>query len=238
MPRIDLWYRFGRLLSKMFIPTFGSIEVVGRENLPKSGPLIIACNHQSNADPPIIVYGIDRPVYFMAKRGLFAGPVASYFLRSVHVYPVDRDGRDIDALRWAQGQLAQDRALLVFPEGTRSPGGLREGTDGLTYIALRTGAPVLPVAITGSELIPNMFRTPFHFKRLKVVIGEPFTLPPVEGRIARAELHRLTGRVMSRIAALLPPGYRGVYGGDPGLLPAPLDEGREAGDVQAGSEVD
>ena len=85
MPRIDSWYRLGRLLARIFIPTMGRIEVVGRENLPRTGPLIIAANHQSNSDPPVLVYAIDRPIWFMAKRGLFAGPILSYLLRSVHV---------------------------------------------------------------------------------------------------------------------------------------------------------
>ncbi len=221
MPRIDIWYRFGRLLSKIFIPTFGSIEVVGRQNLPKTGSLIIAANHQSNSDPPVIVYAIDRPVWFMAKRGLFAGTLPRYFLRSVHVFPVDRDGRDIDALRWAHSVLDQGRALLLFPEGTRSPGGLKKGTDGLSYIALRSGAPIVPVGITGTEQILGMFRIPFHFKKLRVVIGEPFTLPAAKGRIGRDDLNAATDRIMRAIAAQLPPDYRGFYagGGDsrPGL---------------------
>ena len=181
LPRLDPWYRLGRLLSKIFLPTFGSIEVVGRENMPRQGPLLIACNHQSNSDPAIAVYAVDRPVWFMAKRGLFAGPVASYFLRSVHVFPVDRDGRDLDAVRWAQETLDRGRALLIFPEGTRSPGGLKEGTDGLAYIALRTGASIVPIGITGTEQIPGMWRTPFHFRKLRAVIGEPFTLPRCRG---------------------------------------------------------
>ena len=149
-PRIDCWYRLGRLLSKIFLPTFDTMEVVGRENMPKHGPLLIAANHQSDSDPAVLVYAVDRPIWFMAKRGLFAGPIASYFLRSVHVFPVDRDGRDIEAVHWIQEMLDLDRALLIFPEGTRSPGALREATDGLAYVALRTGVPIVPIAMTGT----------------------------------------------------------------------------------------
>src|SRR5690606_35650510 len=150
--------------------------------------VIIAANHQSNADPPVIVYAINRPVWFMAKRTLFKNPIAAYFLRSVHVFPVDGDGRDVDALRWAQKILAQGKALLVFPEGTRSPGRLSSATHGLAYLALRTGVPVLHVAITGTEQVPGMYRIAFHFKRLKVAIGKPFTLPMIEGKVDRAVL--------------------------------------------------
>lgn len=209
----DCWYRLGRVLSRIFIPTFGSISVTGQEHVPRTGPLIIVANHQSNADPPVMVYAVPRPVFFMAKRSLFWGPVVSYLLRAVHVYPVNRDGRDTDALRWAQRTLDSGRALLVFPEGTRSPGALRKATDGLAYLALSSGAPVLPVAITGTERIRGMFRIAFHFQRLRVTIGEPFTLPRAEGRLDRAHLQAATDEVMGRIAALLPAAYRGVYAG-------------------------
>ena len=208
---LDAWYRLGRLLSRIFIPTFGSIEVVGREHIPRDGPFIIAANHQSNADPPVLVYAITRPIFFMAKRGLFAGPIISYLLRALHVYPVDRDGADMAALRWAQDVLRNRRALLIFPEGTRNPHALGPGTEGLAYIALRSGAPILPVGIIGTELVPGMVRIAFHFMKLKVAIGEPFMLPPVAGRSDRSALRMTTEQVMWRIAELLPPEYRGAY---------------------------
>ncbi len=209
----DCWYRLGQVLARIFIPTFGSIRVMGREHVPRTGPLIIVANHQSNADPPVMVYAIPRAVFFMAKRSLFWGPVISYLLRAVHVYPVDRDGRDMDALRWAQRTLDSGKALLIFPEGTRSPGALRKATDGLAYLALSSGAPVLPVALTGTERIRGMFCIAFHFQRLRVTIGEPFTLLRGEGRLDRAQLQAATGEVMKRIAELLPPEYRGAYAG-------------------------
>ena len=214
-PRVDGLYRLGRLLSRIFIPTFGSIRVEGREHVPRHGPLLVAANHQSNADPPVIVYAIPRPVFFMAKRELFAGPVISGLLRALHVYPVDRDGRDMDALRWSLQTLESGRALLLFPEGTRSPGGLREGTDGLAYLALRSGVPILPVAITGTERIRGMLRIAFHFQRLRVVIGKPFTPAAPEKGAGRESMREVTQRVMEEIAALLPPGYRGVYAATP-----------------------
>ena len=207
----DCWYRLGQALSRVFIPTFGSIRVTGRRRVPPDGPLIIVANHQSNADPPVMVYAIPRAIFFVAKRSLFRGPVVSYLLRAVHVYPVDRDGRDLAALRWAQGTLGAGKALLIFPEGTRSPGALRKATDGLAYLALSSGAPILPVGITGTERIRGMFRIAFHFRRLRVTIGEPFTLPRAEGPLDRAQLQAATDEVMGRIAALLPADYRGVY---------------------------
>ena len=234
MPRIDFWYRVGRLMSRIFLPTFGSIEVVGRRNIPKTGPIMIAANHQSNSDPAVLVYAVDRPLWFMAKRRLFKRRVAAYFLRHVHVYPVDRDGRDIDALRWARSVLDQERALLIFPEGTRSPNALAEAvTDGLAYIALLTGAKIVPLAITGTEQIRNMYWTPFHFKKLRVVIGEPFTLPAPIGRIDREQLREATHQVMERVAALLPERYRGFYAEPRSRagLPAAVGDARMSGQL-------
>lgn len=213
MPRIDALYRVGRFTAKVFLPTFGSLEVVGTENVPKRGAFLVSCNHQSDADPPVLIYSINRPIWFMAKRSLFRGPLLSFFFRKVHVFPIDRDGRDFEALHWAQDIVDSGRVLAIFPEGRRSPGGLSKGRDGLAYIALRTGAPVLPVAITGTEGIKHMLRMPFHFQKLRVVIGETYTLPPAP-RIDRELLQVVTNKIMQSIADLLPPSYRGAYAAD------------------------
>jgi 1-acyl-sn-glycerol-3-phosphate acyltransferase len=211
IPRIDFLYRGGRFLAKVFLPTFGTMEVVGRENLPKTGPLLIASNHQSYTDPAVLIYAIDRPMWWMAKRSLFKGPFVSWFLRQVHVFGVNREKQDLAALVHAQTLLDQGRALLIFPEGTRHAGALGRGHDGMAYMALRTGVPIIPVAITGTEKIAHVMRTPFHFQHLKAVIGEPYTLPPA-ARIDRQMLLTMTDRIMRSIAELLPPEYRGVYG--------------------------
>ena len=211
-PRVDFCYRGGRFLAKVFLPTFGNMVVVGRENLPKSGPLLIASNHQSYTDPAVLIYAIDRPVWWMAKRSLFKGWFVSWFLRQVHVFGVNREKQDLAALVHAQTLLDQGKALLIFPEGTRHPGALGRGHDGLAYMALRTGVPIVPIALTGTELIPHVLRTPFHFKQLKAVIGQPYTLTP-SARIDKHMLLTMTDRIMRSIAELLPPEYRGAYAG-------------------------
>ena len=209
-PRIDFLYRGGRFLAKVFMPTFGKLVVEGRENLPKTGPLLIASNHQSYTDPAVLIYAIDRPMWWMAKRSLFKGWLVSWFLHQVHVFEVNREKQDLAALAHAQKLLDQGRALLIFPEGTRHPGALGRGHDGIAYMALRTGVPIVPVAITGTEKIPHVLQTPFHFQKLKAVIGEPYTLT-LSGRIDRQMLLTMTDRIMGSIAQLLPPEYRGVY---------------------------
>ena len=193
------------------MPTFGRVEITGLENVPATGPVVVASNHQSNADPALLVLVMRRPVWFMAKRGLFGNPLANFFLRQIHVYPVDRDGRDVGAVTWAFEQLGQDRMLLIFPEGTRRPGGLGRGTDGLAYLAARSHAAIVPVGITGTERITSFLRVAFPFCRLRVRIGEPFYLRAVGGRVPREVLSSMTETVMERIAVLLPPEYRGAY---------------------------
>ena len=190
------------------------LEVVGKENLPLEGPLILASNHLNNADPPMIALAI-RPRYpmFMAKREMIRWPILGPAFRLFGAFPVRRGEADLSALRAATGVIEGGALLVMFPEGTRSrTGGLTEGHPGTALIALRTGVPVMPVAITGSENIgwPWLFLKPRSVPHIRVVLGEPFRVPPVE-RInseATAEAHRL---IMSRIAALLPPEYRGVY---------------------------
>jgi 1-acyl-sn-glycerol-3-phosphate acyltransferase len=202
----------GKGLAHVMMPTFGRITVEGRENVPPYGPVLFAANHQSNADPPLVVYASPRPVWFMAKRGLFAGPIPRYFLSNLHAFPVDRDGRDLEALSWVLEALKRDRAVLVFPEGTRNQRGLREpANDGLAYLALRSGAPIVPVGITGTENIPGFIRIAFPFTRMRVRFGQPFTLPQVEGRMSRELLHSFTNQIMERIAMILPDDYQGSY---------------------------
>ena len=189
------------------------LEIVGREHVPMEGPLIVASNHLNNADPPMVALAIPRYPTYMAKQEMINWPILGPAFRIFGAFPVRRGEADRSALRMATEVVQKGAMLVMFPEGTRSrTGGLGRGHPGTGLIALRTGAPVLPVAVTGSEGItwPWIFLKPRSVKHIRVVIGEPFRLPPVE-RITSEAAAEATATIMRRIAALLPPQYRGVY---------------------------
>ena len=156
-----------------------------------------------------------RRLVFMAKHEMFQWPILGLVARLGGAFPVRRSEADLGALRKATQVLRNGEALVMFPEGTRSRDArLHEAHPGTALLALRSEAPVLPVAITGTEKVV-IIRLPLDLIRLRrprvhVVVGQPFFLPPVE-RITTEEVERCTGIIMARIAALLPPSYRGQY---------------------------
>ena len=197
---------------KITLRAFADWKVQGRENVPPMGPLIVVANHQSNFDPTLLGVSLPRRIWFLAKDGLFRGPIVTWFLRSYGAFPLNRAGADLGAYRWALNQLERDQVLVVFPEGTRSTGGMGRGKPGVARLALKTQTPLLPVGITGTESLGTIFRVFNPTGRLRVNIGTPFSLPSIEGRLNDDVLGSLTDMIMQRIAALLPESYRGVYG--------------------------
>jgi 1-acyl-sn-glycerol-3-phosphate acyltransferase len=204
---------FGRAMTRVTVD--GALD-----ELPRQGPLIIAANHASNLDVPIVgswlIPKLGRRIHWLGKKELFDWPIIGWVAANGGVHPVDRGAADIEAFRLAQRILDQGHVLFVFPEGTRSPDGrLQEARDGIALLALRTGAPVVPVAISGSNGVwPKDQKLPHPGGRVAVRVGRAFR-PADELPVGtdRATAKRLTtGLIMRRIAALLPPAQRGVYG--------------------------
>ena len=208
---MTLLYRLGRGLARFQFSVFGRLEVVGQEAVPPYGPLLVVSNHLSYADPPLLMASLPRSLHFIGKQELFANPISRVVFKGFHVHPLNRSDAGIAAMREALRLLAQDHALVIFPEGRRSPDHtMKEGMTGAAYLAMKSQAPVLPVGLTGTENFPS-WRMPFPFCRLKANIGQPFTPPVLEGKPSREVVENIRDMIMYRIAALLPPEYQGVY---------------------------
>jgi len=209
-------YTTATLVSKYFLlPLYCRIEVRGLENVPPDGPLVIASNHLNDADPGIICTSIRRPIAFMAKIELFRVPLLAQFLRSFGSFPVRRGEADISTLRMANENLKLERAVCIFPEGTREGFAekLTEALPGAAIVALRNDVPILPIAITGSGRlqIPGMFLRVDRRLKVSLTIGEAFHLEK-PARLNAEAAREGTREIMERIAALLPPENRGYYG--------------------------
>ena len=198
-------------VQRMTLRMFADYKVLGQENVPPMGPLIIVANHQSNFDPSVLGASIPRRMWFLAKEGMFWGPVAKWFLRSYGAFPVNREGPDIRAYRWVFDKLKHGQAMVIYPEGTRSNGALQQAKSGVVRLALTSKAPLLPVGVTGTERLGTVFRVFNPTGRIRVNIGQVFSLPSIDGKLSDEVLDSLTEMIMHRIAALLPESYQGVY---------------------------
>ena len=204
-------YGVSNVLMRGALRIFGDWKVEGVEYVPPMGPLIIVSNHQSNMDPPILAASIPRRVTCLTKRGLFNNPVASRFLKAYGAFPLNQSGNDLGAIQRSLRILAQDGAIAIFPEGTRSPNAMRKAIPGIAMIALRSRAPILPVGIVGTEVIGPPWQLAMPKGTFSINIGQSFSLPHMEGTIVRGQLESITTIIMERVAALLPESYRGVY---------------------------
>jgi 1-acyl-sn-glycerol-3-phosphate acyltransferase len=197
---------------------FGRSRVEGLENVPRDGAFLPASPPLSLADPPTTGwaagYRTRRVIHFMAKEEMRRWPILGWLATQSAVFFVRRGEADRAAHRAALELLASGRPIALFPEGTRSRNGvLSSAQSGVALLAMRSGAPVVPVGISGTERIfPGRSRMP-HRTHITVRIGRPLALPhQPAGRLDRAILAEQTDRVMSEIATLLPAWQRGRYG--------------------------
>jgi pantoate ligase / CMP/dCMP kinase len=218
---ISWWMTLLARIVRVFLFAFTrSLRVEGDlAAIPRSGPVILAANHASNADPvvlgAVLTLNLGRRMHWLAKKEIFDWPIIGWMARNGGIHPVDRSTADIEAFRTARRILDEGQVLFVFPEGTRSPdGGLQRARDGLAMLALRTGAPIVPIAIAGSDKVwPKGQKLPRPGGRITVTVGRPFNLadevPAAAG--GREGKAAATTALMRRIAELLPDRQRGVY---------------------------
>ncbi len=209
-------YSAGRQLGRFCFGSFGRLNVMGRECVPPRGPLLLVANHLSFNDPPVLVSIMDRPLHFIGKQELFANPIGKFLMPAFNVHPYDRTTHAVDTVKLTLRLLSEDRVVAIFPEGRRSFNrSLEKGMSGAAYIAMKSQVPILPVGVWGTEKF-RAWRMPFPLCRMTVNIGQPFTLPLIEGNVTRPLLESMSDMIMYRIAVLLPKEYQGVY-----ALPGP-----------------
>jgi 1-acyl-sn-glycerol-3-phosphate acyltransferase len=204
--------RFARfVLRHILFPMLLELEVVGRDNIPLHGRLIVMMNHINFLDPILVSAIMPRDIAIMSKIENYDIPFWGKIVEWYGTFPVRRGEVDIRAVRTSIQVLECDEALLLAPEGHRSEtGGLQMAYDGMALVATRTHSPIVPIAISGADrfayCIRRLRRTP-----ITLHIGEPFVLQAAGEKTRREELRQMTREAMQRLAALLPPSYRGLY---------------------------
>jgi 1-acyl-sn-glycerol-3-phosphate acyltransferase len=197
-------YRVSRTILEPFFLTYFGMQRSGCEHVPDRGPVILAANHKSFLDPFVIGMCSRRPLYFVAKRELFAHRPIAWFLSSLGAFPIARGSSDGDAMATAREILARGEPVLIFPEGTRvRPGGLGTPRRGVGRLALETGAPVVPVAIIGTAAVRRGWRIRPH--RVAVSVGPQLRVgrtPEPSPQLARAATDRIWAGVRQQWTAL------------------------------------
>ncbi|MFH8801795.1 lysophospholipid acyltransferase family protein [Streptomyces sp. NPDC017936] len=179
-------------------------RVLGAWKVPASGPVIFAVNHSHNIDGPMVMGVAPRPTHFLIKKEAFVGPLDP-FLTGIGQLKVDRESTDRTAITRALGVLENGGVLGIFPEGTRGEGDFASLRAGLAYFAVRSGAPIVPVAVLGSSGRSGrlMKGLPPLRSRVDVVFGDPFEAGDGSGRRTRKALDEATERIQKQLAAHL-----------------------------------
>ncbi|MEI6669324.1 MAG: lysophospholipid acyltransferase family protein [Acidobacteriota bacterium] len=199
------------LLANVGWPLFARIDLIEHaDRVPDIGPAILISNHIAFVDPIVVLGHVRRNVIPIAKIESSRVPFWGMFVGMWDVIDVRRDGSDHDAVARALAVLEAGEIVLLSPEATRSPA-LRQARDGVAYLAYRSGAPVVPIAVEGTEGFPTI--NPRRRMRPGAVVrfGYPLRLKPIEGRPTRDQLRAITDEAMGRIAVMLPDHRRGVY---------------------------
>ena len=191
-------YTFIQYLFRIIFYTVFRVRIFGREHIPQEGAVILAANHASNIDPPLMASLIKRPVSYMAKSELFENPIFGGLIRRCHAFPVKRGASDRGAIKAAVAVLKEGRILGLFPEGTRSKTGeLQKAEAGVALIAAMTGAPIVPVAILNTHRI---FANGGLIPQLRIMYGEPITFHG--DRKSKESLDAFSEEIMGHIARM------------------------------------
>jgi 1-acyl-sn-glycerol-3-phosphate acyltransferase len=201
---LNPYYWFCYNLIKICGRVFFRLRVVHRERMINHGPVILASNHESYLDPPLVGSVADRAIFFLARKTLLAGPFFGWLLPKLNVIPVDQEGGDRSALKALIRILKAGEGTLVFPEGERTlDGRLRPALPGLGFVIAKTLAPVVPMRIFGAREAWPRGSSRVRFRPITVVVGEPIYFTAADLQPPGKEVYlRLSQRVMDAIAAL------------------------------------
>ena len=205
------WYRFCRFLFRCYFRIYHRGRIYHADRLPATGAFILVANHVSFLDPPFLGQACERNAFFLARDTLFRNPIANWILRSWNCVPIKREGGDLAAMRTVLRLLGEGKAVLMFPEGTRSKDGqLQEARAGIGMIAARSGAKILPMRIFGTERALPRGKSLPRPAQVSVVLGESFSFPlpadyeKMRGETLKALYLEIGSEIMRRIAALEP----------------------------------
>jgi len=194
-------YHLLKSVASLLLRGLFRLRVVGGEQIPREGPLIVVANHVSFLDPPVVAVGTPRPLHFLAKTELFGVPLFGRLIRALNALPLQREGADTAALRQVLGLLAQGKAILIFPEGTRGEEGqLRPARAGAGMLAALSGAPVVPAYVRGTGAALPRGRALPRPSAITVAFGPPLRFEA--GRRGRAYYEEVSARMMEAIGRL------------------------------------
>jgi 1-acyl-sn-glycerol-3-phosphate acyltransferase len=191
-------YLLVRAILVPFFRVYLRLQGIGGEEVPRRGPLLLAANHRSFLDPFVIGALVRRPVYYVAKRELFARRRQAWLLRSLGAFPIDRGRSDEDAMATAKQILSRGDCVVIFPEGTRvRKGPLGAPRRGIGRLALETGAPVVPVAVIGTDQVRRGWRV--RPRKVRVRFGRITRLPQMD-EVSPSLAAAATGRVWACVS--------------------------------------
>ena len=175
-PKLYQWFLYwlSKTTCLLLFKLFWRLEITGAENVPFKGGCLLASNHISLADPPLVAASLERHIHFFAKEELFKVPFLGWYIAQLNAFPVKRFEHDVGAFKRAQLLLKNGEAVLLFPEGSRSKTGeLGAVKPGVGMLAYKAGVPVVPIYIHNSNQLKK-------FKKLKLFIGTPISPPDLE----------------------------------------------------------
>ena len=189
------WWRLSQGLSRVGANIFWKFRAFGLENIPRSGGVLLASNHQSFLDPVLIAMVLSREMHFMARRTLFRNPVLRVIIAGYNAFAIERDTADVKGVKEAIARLKAGNLLLVFPEGTRTGDGSIAPMKSVGVIAARAAVPIVPVLIQGAYEVWPKGRVIPHLGRISLIFGRPMDPENITGDAIRDAVVGLKGEL-------------------------------------------